>query len=358
MAEPNWTSIANLPTGGTNWVPHVEQAGDKHLEVFTLDSHGAVWHTTQIAPNGHWNPWALVANPPEKQMGADCQLEITATADGLFEIFTFDSQGGLWNIWQTSSKGKWSPWDALDNPFGSRHQSANMFKVARNVDDHLELFTVDNDGALWHCWQLEPGGEWSIWASLAHPPDLQLAGSPIVATKGDGRLEIFSYDREGGLWHIWQSSSTAGWSDWTALGNPYAGAARDRFNASVIRDADGRLELFASGKDAIQHIWQVAPNGTWSSWDTLPDPSGVQLTGKPLVENSSDGRLEVFSSDSQGAYWHTSKKASGGSWSTWTKVDLPEGVSVQGSYLTKGQEADGRLVLLLRDSNGVLWFTS
>src|SRR5947209_1817840 len=199
MAGPNWTSIGNLPTGATNWVPHVEQASDKHLEIFTLDSQGAVWHTRQIAPNGHWNPWALVANPPDKQLGADCQLETTVTADGLFEVFTFDSQGGLWNIWQTSSKGGWSQWASLDNPFGTRHESAVMFKVARNADDHLELFTIGNDGALWHSWQLEPGGEWSLWASLVHPPNVQLVGKPILGTNADGRLEIFSLDPQGGL---------------------------------------------------------------------------------------------------------------------------------------------------------------
>ena len=117
MAEPNWTSIGNLPMAGTNWVPHVAQAGDKHLEVFTLDSQGAVWHIRQIAPDGHWNPWALVAFPPNDQMGTNAQLETIDNGDGLFEIFTFNSQGGLWNMWQTSSKGKWSEWASLHHPF-------------------------------------------------------------------------------------------------------------------------------------------------------------------------------------------------------------------------------------------------
>src|SRR6266480_7686729 len=69
MAGPNWASIGTLPTGGSNWVPHVAQTIDGHLEVFTLDSQGALWHTRQITPNGHWNPWALVAHPPTNQVG-------------------------------------------------------------------------------------------------------------------------------------------------------------------------------------------------------------------------------------------------------------------------------------------------
>ncbi len=158
MAGPNWTSIGNLPTGGLNWVPHVVQAIDGHLEVFTLDSQGALWHTRQIAPNGHWNPWALVAPPPNDQVGADSHLETTVNADGLLEVFTVDSQGGLWNSWQTSSSGGWSQWTSLDNPFGTMHEPGFKFMVAKNADGHRELFTISNDGALWHSWQLEPGG--------------------------------------------------------------------------------------------------------------------------------------------------------------------------------------------------------
>ena len=231
--------------------------------------------------------------------------------------------------------------------------------MARNADDHLELFTIDTDGALWHSWQLDPGGEWSLWASLAQPPGIQLAGKPVVGTNADGRLEIFARDPQGELWHIWQSSSEAGWSEWTALENPFTRTTQDQYNISLVKAADGCLQLFTSGKDAVQYIWQVAPNGSWSSWALLPYPPDIQLVGKPVVGTNADGSLEVFCCDPQGAYWHTSKKASGeGSWSDWTSFDTPEGASMQGSYLTTGLEADGYLMVFFRDSNGVLWYSS
>src|SRR5437764_10881557 len=122
MAGPNWASIGNLPTGSLNWVPHVAQTNDGHQEVFTLDSQGTLWHTRQIAPNGHWNPWALVASPPTNLVGADSPLETTVNADGLLEVFTFDAQGDLWNIWQSPSGGSWSQWASLGNPFGTMHE--------------------------------------------------------------------------------------------------------------------------------------------------------------------------------------------------------------------------------------------
>jgi hypothetical protein len=39
-------------------------------------------------------------------------------------------------------------------------------RVAQNADGRLEFFTLSTDGALWHIWQMDPGGVWSDWNSL------------------------------------------------------------------------------------------------------------------------------------------------------------------------------------------------
>jgi len=38
--------------------------------------------------------------------------------------------------------------------------------VGVNPDGRLEVFVVGSDFALWHNWQLTPGGAWSGWAPL------------------------------------------------------------------------------------------------------------------------------------------------------------------------------------------------
>jgi hypothetical protein len=64
------------------------------------------------------------------------------------------------------------------------------------------------------------------------------------------------------------------------------------------RNQDGRLELFARGADqALWHIWQVAPNGGWSGWQSL----GGVLTSNPAVGQQQDGRLSVFVRGTNGA---------------------------------------------------------
>lgn len=51
----------------------------------------------------------------------------------------------------------------------------------------------------------------------------RLLGSPVLAASGDGRLELFVFDVEGVLWHIWQSAWSNGWSDWAKHGGPWEG---------------------------------------------------------------------------------------------------------------------------------------
>lgn len=56
MAQANWTSIGSLPTGGTNWVPHVAQSIDGHQEIFTLDSQGPCGTPGKSLPMGTGTP--------------------------------------------------------------------------------------------------------------------------------------------------------------------------------------------------------------------------------------------------------------------------------------------------------------
>jgi hypothetical protein len=41
-----------------------------------------------------------------------------------------------------------------------------FLRVGQNADGRLEIFTQGSDDALWHNWQLTPGGAWSGWYPL------------------------------------------------------------------------------------------------------------------------------------------------------------------------------------------------
>src|ERR1051326_4750356 len=143
---------------------------------------------------------------------------------------------------------------------------------------------------------------WNAWAPLG----AQLAGDgPLVVHNTDGRLELFG-TTSGALGpelsHAWQTSPNNGWSAWASLGAPAAqflGAIAAAVNADGRVEAFGRVGLMGSG--GLWHNWQTSPGGGWAGWSSLSAPPGVTLSGVAVGINA-DGRLEVFTTG-QNALW-------------------------------------------------------
>jgi acylphosphatase len=247
---------------------------------------------------------------------------VSQNQDGRLEAFVIGSDQALWHIWQTAPGGTWSTWASLGNPPGTQYNSTPM--VSQNQDGRLEAFVIGSDQALWHIWQTAPGGTWGNWFSSGGPHHGNPSISHSTVRKNeDGRLEVFlmietidepfGTNPSGTLWHIWQVVPNGTWSSWASLGTPTTGGLSA---PSVGENADGRLEAFVIGPDgALWHIWQIAPGGSWGSWASLgAQSSSVKAIGDPFVAENDDGRLEAFAIGSDGALWHTWQVSPGGSW--------------------------------------------
>ena len=116
--------------------------------------------------------------------------------------------------------------------------------------------------------KLKPGGTWGDWITLGKPSSGNAFFIPFVRKNDDGRLEVFTVGTDGALWHIWQVAPNGTWSEWASLGNPPT--ANVQSAPSVRKNKDGRLEAFGICSDgALWHIWQISPGGVWGSWDSL-----------------------------------------------------------------------------------------
>jgi hypothetical protein len=83
----------------------------------------------------------------------------------------------------------------------------------QNRDGRREEFWRGSECALWHRWQVRPGGAWSGPARLGGCLTSDVAG----AANADGRLEIFARGTDNALWHIWQKRPNSGWSTWSRI---------------------------------------------------------------------------------------------------------------------------------------------
>ena len=123
----------------------------------------------------------------------------------------------------------------------------------------------------------------------------------------------------------------------------------DECGASVYRNEDGRLEVFAVGPDdTIYHKAQRTTRKpeTWTNWTCLGGPtrSGPAVTRDPL------GRLFLVVMFADGSYrfrsQHAKPKAGQGSTGESTTLGMSDWVSLSGKFSTKPE--------VVRDSEGFL----
>jgi len=157
MVTANWTSL-DSPTGwNTQTDLEVEKNENGFLEIFTVASDKALWHRKQTTLGTDWGNWASLGQPLP---GLNGYTAVAANKDSRLEVFCTGIDGALWHIWQVTPGGVWGSWVSLGMPADSVILSAGPL-VVENVDGRLEAFVGGSDNALWHAWQVSPGGNWS-----------------------------------------------------------------------------------------------------------------------------------------------------------------------------------------------------
>jgi hypothetical protein len=81
----------------------------------------------------------------------------------------------------------------------------------------------------------------------------------------------------------------------------------------MVRNADGRLEVFALGTDySVFHAWQNSPgSGPWGGWDSLGDQSNIS---NPTAVVDKSGNLDVFKLTQFNQVFVDQRRAGSGSW--------------------------------------------
>lgn len=363
MANVDWTSLGNPPNVFIGYNATIIKHADGRLEAFVIDTgaSGAVWHSSQTSPGSAWNNWASLGAPAytSNVNTTPCEPAVAVNDDERLEVFIIGSDGALWHTWELNPGGAWSQWSSL----GTSPDKAGFISslgVRVNADGRLEIFTISQilGGALWHIWQLAPGGRWSNWESLGTPLSNGNILYVAVGENADGRVEVFIVGSDTALWHIWQLGGGSGWGNWTALGTP-PNVNNLATNCFVRKNDDGRIEIFAtsySSANALWHIWQLTPGGSWSAWTSLGAPPSLQIQSAPAVRKNKDGHLEAFVTDTNGALWHIWQVVPEGKWGTWFTLGNPPNVTLL-SYAppSVAENDDGRLEAFLTGSDGALW---
>jgi acylphosphatase len=209
-ANGSWSSWASLGKPSSVILNSLvaRPNADGRLEVFGIGSDGALWHIWQKTAGGGWWNW-FSSGQPSVGNAQPLSPAISSNTDGRLEVFTIGNDGSLQHIWQTTPNGSWSQWASLTKPAAGALISSPT--VGRNKDGRLEVLAIGLDRALWHIWQMAAGQGWDGWASLGTPSSITTSPNPFVIGNADGRLEAFTNGSDGALWHIWQVTPGGPW---------------------------------------------------------------------------------------------------------------------------------------------------
>jgi hypothetical protein len=347
-----WESLGKPPETEIGR-PCAQRNQDGRLEVFVIGL-GAIFNLSQVSPGAAWRRAWLGQNRPSPDVCLRAHA-IGSNADGRQEIFAIGDDNALWQKWQVTPSNGWSQWNALGAPAKGTSLTDN-FTIGRNRDGRQEVFAIGSDGNIWQIWQTAPNGSWSNWGKLGKPTaGIRRSDRITVRSNLDRRQELFVMGEDDALWHIWQLEPNAGWSDWESLGKP---KDRDFSEPLAHRNADGCLEVLASGNGALWYRSQQEPNSNiWrdQGWikKTKPQPADTRTSFEAALNFKRE--LEVFVLGDDNALWHTWQMDKALTWSDWESLGNPP-VNVRAAdHLAVGTNQDGRLEVFVMGQDGAIW---
>ena len=219
-----WSGWNSMGSSGLISAPTVGINSADELEVYAEGSGGAVDHAWQTTAGGGWSGWGSLGGPPggipfATYPASSAAVSVGENAGQREEVFAVNTSTAMYHVWQQTSGPPWSSWGELNATTGF-----NYVPPAVDLNYYsgtLEAFDVSVSGNLLHAWQLAAGAGWSGWSSLGRPSAaLTLVNGPAVVQNYDYRLEAFAVGTDGAVYHIWQLTPGGGWSGWGSLGVP------------------------------------------------------------------------------------------------------------------------------------------
>ena len=218
-------------------------------------------------PEDWWEPEYLDSRPSPTMQGDPAavswgyvRIDVFCCLRQIRTVAFGDCRGGFPGLGEGMGKPWWSvdvePWACSWGP------------------NHLDVFAVGTDNALWHNWY---EGQWGGWQSLGTGPD-GFNGPCAAVSRNVNNIDLFAVGTDLVMYHKWWDGQ---WSDWVSLGGQFAPAT----GPGVCSWRPNRLDPFGVGSDNA--LWHKAWDGQWGDWETLggqcsSDPAAV-ATGAEVV---------------------------------------------------------------------------
>jgi hypothetical protein len=263
------------------------------------------------------------------------------------DLFVVGRDGAVYSTYWDANGGWPNNWFRLGDDFAVNPGTA-VTALLRS-QDHIDLFVVGRDRAIYSTYWDANSGWGSSWFRIRE--GVAEVGSPITAVARDpDHLDLFITGTDGGIYSIYWDDASGWGSSWfrireavAELGSPITAVARD----------PDHLDLFVTGTDGgIYSIYWDANSGWGSSWFRIRE--AVAKVGSPVtaVARTPD-HLDLFVTGTDGGIYSIYWDANSGWGSSWFRIR--EGVAEVGSPITAVARDPDHLDLFVTGTDGGIY---
>jgi hypothetical protein len=326
-AGPPWPAPTSLGCGFGGGSPPVstrsEYSGE--LDVYVIDSNGALWHKRWTSSGG----WGIFENLSAGTCStfAGAPAATASTFNGILDVYTITSRGVLCHNWAYNA-GSFVGWDMPPNGptnfTGSPAATNDPANGNANAYGERDVYAITASGSLWHNWAHPgppPGGPWVGWDQVM---GAVLTGSPTAtASAWNGNRDVYAMTSggtspSGRLYHNW-AVTPGGWAGWDSVSNTTNNtgipAYFSGFSAATASTFNGNRDVYVvtptTPNGRLMHNF-AGPSGGWAGWDLVdsistffgsPTASAYALYGnRDVYVISAGGQMQHYSAPPVGAW--------------------------------------------------------
>ncbi|XP_033098846.1 uncharacterized protein LOC117102599 isoform X2 [Anneissia japonica] len=260
-----------------------------YFEAFAVMQDGYLYRTWQKKVD-EWASWRTMSiDPPKMSMSKPVAAVMSHDwANGVIEVYGKGQDGRIHHIFQTTCDHVDNPWGYCT--WGVWHSMngkvpvsgvSNPLTTGHNIHYGVEIFTIDSSGSLWHVWQLQRGDSWSDWEQIqTSPVAVSLTSVPFVNNDKQGWWQAFGFIDNDKIAVVTQSRKIAAQPSDVAFGTPLNVAwsvptdeatNKDWIGVYPAGSTDGQYVDYRYIQGGLNPITDRIPVGNVSMTSFLPD---------------------------------------------------------------------------------------
>ena len=267
-----------------------------------------------------WAPWFQIHPETVFDHTTATVTALARTADHI-DLFTIGFDNAVWSTYWDSAGAGWAPWFQIHPETVFDHTTASVTALARTAD-HIDLFTIGFDNAVWSTYWDSAAPGWAPWFQI-HPEtvfDHTTASVTALARTAD-HIDLFTIGFDNAVWSTYWDSAAPGWAPWFQI---HPETVFDHTTATVTalaRTAD-HIDLFTIGFDNAvwSTYWDSAAPG-WAPWFQIhPETVFDHTTATVTALARTADHIDLFTIGFDNAVWSTYWDSAAPGWAPWFQI--------------------------------------